>query len=183
MSSNRVAVQIIPFDGANSGIAATLIREARKGQLQSVQKAKKLFTPLCTHKWHKCSTHQAWEFRLQAAVSRVLSSTSAIFGYTISLSKTVSLLSYWQFFCWCSSGSKFATDNSDSIRPVSAIVLTVIMLAQIILNEWDHGRTIWDSEWVCQMFILWVRQCLFLFTMSNGISSRVSSRVWEPTYF
>ena len=53
------------------------------------------------------------ELQLQAQVYDILPSTTAVFRCAIGSRK---LLANEQFFCWCSSSSKFVTNNSDYIR-------------------------------------------------------------------
>lgn len=52
--------------------------------------------------------------KLQATVSRIPLSTTAIFAYAIGLFNTVGRLTV---LCRCSSGSMLVADNSDCIRP------------------------------------------------------------------
>ena len=74
--------------------------------------------------------------KLQALVYDILPSTTAVFSYAIGPRK---LSANEQFFCWCSNSRKFVTNNSDYIRRLFYVAMSLTP-AQIKPQSFESRR-------------------------------------------
>ena len=101
--------------------------------------------------------------KLQALVYDILPSTTAVFTYAIGSRK---LSANEQFFCWCANSSKFVTNNSDYIRRLFYVTMSLTQAQIKPENRLNRDGTLFlllvDASHVTCVLGRWVASTVLL---------------------